>query len=589
MAINIEHLQRHIPQTSLVFLALLAVPITALVWDRILNPLPTTKRAWLVGKKQPSRITSLECPYSYIRQIYGKHHWAPFVDKLAPNLKLDDPPKYQMILEIMDGIHLCLILVDDISDGSNFRKGHPAAHKIYGPSETANRAYYRVTQLLNRTVHEFPRLAPFLMQCLEEILEGQDMSLVWRRDGLASFPVDPKERDAAYRRMASLKTGALFRLLAQLVLENKSMDATMTTVAWCSQLQNDCKNVYSTDYAKAKGALAEDLRNGELSFPIVVALDAPQGHLVARALEYGSPYNIRNALRVIQREDIIRGPLDYLLKSPGKDIRRKFIQAFNEWLLIPEEKLAIIADIVGLLHTASLLIDDIQDNSKLRRGLPVAHSIFGIAQTINSANYAYFLAQERLRELNHPEAYEIYTEELLRLHRGQGMDLYWRDCLSCPTEEDYIEMIANKTGGLFRLAIKLMQLESETKSDVIRLADLLGVIFQIRDDYQNLQSGLYTKNKGFCEDLTEGKFSFLIIHSINSNPNNHHLMNILRQRSEDDSVKKYAVEYINSTGSFDYCRERLASLLEEADQMVKELEKEVGHSKGIYEILSFLS
>ncbi|GKZ33169.1 hypothetical protein AbraIFM66950_002958, partial [Aspergillus brasiliensis] len=233
--------------------------------------------------------------------------------------------------------------------------------------------------------------------------------------------------------------------------------------------------------------------------------------------------------------------------------------------------------------------DDIQDNSKLRRGLPVAHSIFGIAQTINSANYAYFLAQERLRELNHPEVYEIYTEELLRLHRGQGMDLYWRDCLSCPTEEDYIEMIANKTGGLFRLAIKLMQLESETKSDVIKLADLLGVIFQIRDDYQNLQSGLYTKNKGFCEDLTEGKFSFLIIHSINSNPNNHHLMNILRQRSEDDSVKKYAVEYINSTGSFDHCRERLASLLEEADQLVKELEKEVGHSKGIYEILSFLS
>ncbi|RAL03304.1 terpenoid synthase [Aspergillus ibericus CBS 121593] len=589
MATTVDSIHRHLPQISLIILAALALPFTALVWDRILNPFPTTKRAWLVGKKQPSQITSLECPYSYIRQIYGKHHWAPFVDKLSPSLKFDDPPKYQMILEIMDGIHLCLILVDDISDGSNFRKGHPAAHKIYGPSETANRAYYRVTQLLNRTVHEFPTLAPFLMQCLEEILEGQDLSLVWRRDGLSSFPVDPKERDAAYRRMASLKTGALFRLLGQLVLEDQSMDGTMTTVAWCSQLQNDCKNVYSTDYAKAKGAVAEDLRNGELSFPIVVALDAPQGHLVARALEYGSPRNIRIALRVIQREDIVRGPLDYLLKSPGKDIRRKFIHAFNEWLRIPEDKLAIITEIVGLLHTASLLIDDIQDSSKLRRGLPVAHSIFGIAQTINSANYAYFLAQERIRELNHPEAYEIFTEELLRLHRGQGMDLYWRDCLTCPTEEDYIEMIANKTGGLFRLAIKLMQLESDTKSDVISLADLLGIIFQIRDDYQNLQSGLYTKNKGFCEDLTEGKFSFLIIHSIHSNPNNQHLLNILRQRSEDDAVKKYAVEYIQSTGSFEYCRERLAALLEEADQLVKELECEVGASKGIYEILKFLA
>jgi geranylgeranyl pyrophosphate synthase len=49
----------------------------------------------------------------------------------------------------------------------------------------------------------------------------------------------------------------------------------------------------------------------------------------------------------------------------------------------------------------------------------------------------------------------------LRLHRGQGLDLCWRDSLTCPTEEEYLEMVANKTGGLFRLAIKLMQMESE--------------------------------------------------------------------------------------------------------------------------------
>jgi geranylgeranyl diphosphate synthase, type III len=91
----------------------------------------------------------------------------------------------------------------------------------------------------------------------------------------------------------------------------------------------------------------------------------------------------------------------------------------------------------------------------------VAHNIFGVAQTINSANYAYFVAQEKIRELNQPRAYEVFTEELLRLHRGQGMDLYWRDTLACPTEEEYIEMILNKTGGLFRLGVKLMQMESE--------------------------------------------------------------------------------------------------------------------------------
>ncbi|KAB8261872.1 terpenoid synthase [Aspergillus pseudonomiae] len=573
--------------TTYAILALVVIPVTALAWDRLPGLLPSAKRL-LVGKKNPSEITSMECPYSYIREIYGMHHWAPFVNKLSPKLKAESPARHHMILEIMDGIHLCLMLVDDISDNSDYRKGRPAAHRIYGPSETANRAYYRVTQLLNRTVHEYPELAPWLLQCLEEILQGQDLSLVWRRDGLSAFPVQSEERVAAYRRMAYLKTGALFRLVGQLVLENQSYDDTLTTVAWYSQLQNDCKNVYSSDYAKAKGAIAEDLRNGELTYPIVVALNASQGHHVARALEFRSPHNIRQALRVIQSEQIIWGPVDYLLKCPGKDIRRKFMQAFNEWLRIPEDRLNIIAEIVGLLHTASLLIDDIQDSSKLRRGIPVAHSIFGVAQTINSANYAYFAAQEKLRELNRPKAYEVFTEELLRLHRGQGMDLYWRDSLTCPTEEEYIEMISNKTGGLFRLAIKLMQLESEISSDFLGLVDLLGIIFQIRDDYQNLQSDLYSKNKGFCEDLTEGKFSFLIIHSINSNSGDQQLLNILRQRSEEESVKKYAVEYIRSTGSFDYCQERLASLLHEAKMMVNVLEENVGFSKGIYDILAFL-
>ena len=64
--------------------------------------------------------------------------------------------------------------------------------------------------------------------------------------------------------------------------------------------------------------------------------------------------------------------------------------------------------------------------------------------------------------MHNPKLIEIFTEELLNLHRGQGMDLYWRDSLTCPSEADYLEMVGNKTGGLFRLAIKLMQAESKT-------------------------------------------------------------------------------------------------------------------------------
>ena len=73
------------------------------------------------------------------------------------------------------------------------------------------------------------------------------------------------------------------------------------------------------------------------------------------------------------------------------------------------------------------MIDDIEDNSKLRRGVPVAHSIFGIPTVINGANYAYFLALEKCHALKNQEAMNTFVGELLNLHRGQGHDIMVRD------------------------------------------------------------------------------------------------------------------------------------------------------------------
>ena len=105
--------------TPILGLALLALLISVLV-DRIPPPRWLSKKAQLTGLKNPESITSHECPYAYLRQIYGKHHWAPFVHKLSPSLKTNDPAKYTMVLEIMDAIHLCLMLVDDVCPSFHF-------------------------------------------------------------------------------------------------------------------------------------------------------------------------------------------------------------------------------------------------------------------------------------------------------------------------------------------------------------------------------------------------------------------------------------------------------------------------------------
>ncbi|KAF9346286.1 geranylgeranyl pyrophosphate synthetase [Mortierella sp. AD094] len=181
-------------------------------------------------------------------------------------------------------------------------------------------------------------------------------------------------------------------------------------------------------------------------------------------------------------------PYTYISSNPGKEMRTELIEAFNVWTKVPPQELAVITKVIKMLHTASLLVDDIEDDSVLRRGVPVAHKIFGIPATINCANYVYFLALAELNKIPNPKMLSIFTEELLSLHRGQGMELLWRDSLTCPSEEEYIAMVNDKTGGLLRLAVKLMQAASDCKEDYVRMVELIGIHFQIRDDYLNLQS-----------------------------------------------------------------------------------------------------
>lgn len=128
------------------------------------------------------------------------------------------------------------------------------------------------------------------------------------------------------------------------------------------------------------------------------------------------------------------------------------------WLAVPSDQLKIIDRVVQMLHNASLMIDDIEDDAQLRRGRPVAHKIYGVPQTINTANYVYFLAYQELAKLRRRcedgdaarvggarDLDLIATEELLNLHRGQGMEIMWRDLLQCPTVEEYTYMVNNST------------------------------------------------------------------------------------------------------------------------------------------------
>ncbi|KAL6739450.1 hypothetical protein Aduo_012904 [Ancylostoma duodenale] len=285
-------------------------------------------------------------------------------------------------------------------------------------------------------------------------------------------------------------------------------------------------------------------------------------------------------------EEHLLAPFDYITSMPGKQVRGKLAMAFNVWLKISNDKLSTIMEIVQMLHNASLMIDDIEDNSVLRRGLPVTHHIYGTPRTINTANYVYFIALDKCTRLS-PKAVAIFAEQMLELHRGQGKELFWRDTVTCPTEAEYEEMVIQKTGGLFFLAVRLIELFSEEDYDFANLLRQMSLFFQIRDDYLNLVSDDMTKQKSFAEDLTEGKFSYPIIHAIRSSPtssNDDPVLNILRQRTEDIEVKKYCINVIRERKSFDHTLVRLRAI---SAQIRSEITALGGNSK-LEEVMDLL-
>ncbi|KAK6335565.1 hypothetical protein TWF696_002336 [Orbilia brochopaga] len=274
-------------------------------------------------------------------------------------------------------------------------------------------------------------------------------------------------------------------------------------------------------------------------------------------------------------DEIILEPFEYIKSLPSKKIRNFAIEALDYWYRVPQSSLDVIMNVVDILHSSSLIIDDIEDGSELRRGKPSAHMIYGSPQAINASNFLFVKALEEVRKLGSASV-DIYTDELHNLHVGQAFDLHWTFLGGCPSEQEYIKMVDGKTGGLFRMACRLVKDQATTNQDldVEDLMTLMGRFFQIRDDYQNLKSKGYSTAKGHLSDLDEGKYSFMLIHALN-HAKDKQLASLLQQRSRQGRLtpeqKTLVMKHLRTTKSMEFT----LAVLEELQVAVHERLEEV--------------
>ena len=189
---------------------------------------------------------------------------------------------------------------------------------------------------------------------------------------------------------------------------------------------------------------------------------------------------------------------------------------------LSEEQVYSLTPLVEFVHTASLIHDDIEDNSDLRRGKPAAYITYGMDTALNAGSWLYFEAPVCINNLNIStekklQLYQVYTNELRKLHLGQAMDIFWhRNPEIFPSDGEYLAMVKSKTGTLASLAAIIgctaggFSIDESQKFGEI--AANIGIGFQIIDDVINLTTGNVGKKRG--DDIVERKKSLpILIHA----------------------------------------------------------------------------
>ncbi|HDQ07866.1 MAG TPA: hypothetical protein ENN44_03695 [Methanoculleus sp.] len=236
------------------------------------------------------------------------------------------------------------------------------------------------------------------------------------------------------------------------------------------------------------------------------------------------------------------------------------------------EKLFVMTE---LLHSAALIIDDIEDESLLRRGDEAIHRRYGTDIAINAASTLYFFPQNIVSscpDLTPDQKHQVLrlmTDTSLRAHLGQGQDIYWSKNLSPDTlrrwreehlDEQVLQMYAYKTAsateGVAELACILQEVAPETRKACLRFGRTMGISFQIIDDVLNF-SGDEKWGKMPGEDLRNGKPTYVILRALDllDRDSSARLTAILCSPDlrEQDAILDEGIGLVRSSGALDDC------------------------------------
>ena len=206
--------------------------------------------------------------------------------------------------------------------------------------------------------------------------------------------------------------------------------------------------------------------------------------------------------------------LQHVFASEGKLVRPAMFLLVSRMLAYRGKHLMPIAAVCEYVHTASLLHDDVVDNSKLRRNKPTSNSIWGDESAVFVGDLIYSTASELMAQTGYLEIVTVFASSIKKMSEGELLQLEHLFSLDI-TQDTYFAILGGKTavlmGAACRAAGILAEASDEQKQALEGFGYSLGIAFQLIDDALDYQSEQSVFGKEIYADLGEGKVTLPLI------------------------------------------------------------------------------
>jgi len=289
---------------------------------------------------------------------------------------------------------------------------------------------------------------------------------------------------------------------------------------------------------------------------------------------------------------IISDISEYLFQRSGKRMRPALLMICSRIFDYRGDEHILLSALVETIHTASLIHDDIIDNSEIRRGQDSVHKRWGPNITVLMGDYLYIKTIALSLETSSPKFTRILTDistqmiegELHEYHRSGDLDL---------GEPEYLEIIRKKTAALFSAACHIGALLGGADPEQERLfteyGTTIGISFQIIDDLLDYTGDHKTLGKPVLSDLSEGRITLPMIYTLNQDSGvfRDRLVKLFREKDDNPDAKREILDIVKSNGALDYTYQQAEAYARRAQSLLSGLPQSM-YRDSLYNIPDYV-